>query len=65
MLVPGFAHVVPDWRAASHWTTSLLVVEHHDGHLVYLVVETIQVHIFYPVASVEVDESLYIPPRES
>lgn len=46
VLVPGFAHVLPDWRAASHLTRSVLVVLHDEGHPVYFVVETNQVHIF-------------------
>lgn len=46
VLVPGFAHVLPDWRATSHITKSVFVVLHDEGHPVYFVVETTQVHIF-------------------
>src|ERR1700761_3705878 len=42
----GLRNMLPDWIAASHSTRSVLVVLHDEGHPVYFVVETNQVHIF-------------------
>ena len=47
VLVPGFAQVVPDWRAPWHLTRKVDVVLQDVGHPVYFVVEVTEVHFFY------------------
>ena len=45
VLVTGFAHMVPDWHAASPLTRWVCIVLHDEGYPVYFVVEFKNVHI--------------------